>query len=108
LGQPEELDLSDVTLEVVERLQPLALHSGVALSTGSLPDLRVMGDRAHISRLLANLIENAIKYTSADGKSSPKQVVVETGCRSDADSSPHSALRTPHSALTRWAWVRIT
>ena len=35
----ETLDLSDLALEVVERLMPLARASGVELSTGELPEL---------------------------------------------------------------------
>src|SRR5205814_6459036 len=42
-----DLDLSDLTLEVVERLAPLAQHNGVQLSTGDLPELVVAGDRRY-------------------------------------------------------------
>jgi signal transduction histidine kinase len=75
----EELDLSDVALEVVERLAPLAERNGVKLFTGQLPELRVSGDRQYLSQMIANLVENAIKYT---GGPDPR-VRLETGFESD-------------------------
>jgi signal transduction histidine kinase len=59
----EELDLSDVALEVVERLAPLAERRGVKLSTGELPEVKVTGDRQYLSQMVANLVENGIKYS---------------------------------------------
>jgi two-component system phosphate regulon sensor histidine kinase PhoR len=61
----EEQDLSDVALEVVERLIPLAERKGVDLTTGELPELKISADRQYLSQMITNLIENAIKY--ADG-----------------------------------------
>ena len=58
----EDVDLSDVALEVVERLAPLARQRGVELSVGALPELVVSGDRLYLARAMSNLIENAIKY----------------------------------------------
>jgi signal transduction histidine kinase len=82
-GQPgirdEPLDLSDVTLEVVERLAPFARERGVVLSTGALPELRVRGDRAALSIALGNLVENAIKYAGHGGQTDGGHVRVETG-----------------------------
>jgi len=70
----EPLDLSDVTLEVVERLSPLAQGAGVQLFTGSLPELLVRGDRQFLGQMISNLVENAIKYTRGEAP----RVVVET------------------------------
>jgi signal transduction histidine kinase len=79
----EPLDLSDVTLEVMERLAPLARERGVVLSTGALPELRVRGDRAALGMALGNLVENAIKYAGhgayADSGRGRGCVRVETG-----------------------------
>ena len=75
--QKQELDLSDVTLEVVERLAPLAVNEQVRLSVGDLPELPVLGDRQYLSQMLSNLVENAIKYSK--GESS--RVQVEAGSR---------------------------
>ena len=73
--QKEDLDLSDVSLEVVERLAPLAVAHGVRLSAGELPELPIAGDRQYLVQMLTNLVENAIKYTCGEGP----HVQVETG-----------------------------
>jgi signal transduction histidine kinase len=72
----EILDLSDVALEVVERLAPLARRSGVTLSTGDLPEVKISGDRQYLIQMLTNLVENGIKYS---GGAQERQVRVETG-----------------------------
>jgi signal transduction histidine kinase len=66
--QREKVDLSDLALASVERLLPLAHQNQVILSTGNLPELLISGDPNHLSRMLTNLLENAIKYTSGIGK----------------------------------------
>jgi signal transduction histidine kinase len=63
----EEVDLSDIALACVERLLTLARQSQVTISTGELPELLVSGDPQYLSRMLMNLVENAIKYTSGIG-----------------------------------------
>lgn len=66
--EKQELDLSDLALEVVERLAPLAMTSQVRLSAGDLPELRVIGDRQLLTQMLTNLVENAIKYSIGEEK----------------------------------------
>jgi len=66
--QFEDLDLSDVSLEAVERMSALAGHRNIKLETGELPELRIRGDRQYLIQMISNLIENAIKY-SGDGQS---------------------------------------
>jgi heavy metal sensor kinase len=73
----EEVDLSDIALASVERLLPLAQQHHINLATGELPELLVMGDPHYLSRMLMNLVENAIKYTSGVGK----RVHVELACQ---------------------------
>ena len=63
----QEVDLSDIALASVERLLPLARQSGITLATGDLPELLVNGDQEYLSRMMLNLIENAIKYTGGRG-----------------------------------------
>ena len=72
----QEVDLSDITLASVERLLPLARLYQVTLATGDLPELLVRGDPQYLGQMLANLIENGIKYTSGTGK----RVYVELAC----------------------------
>ncbi len=71
----ETIDLADIALECVERLLPLAQQRQVTLTTGALPEVLVAGDRHYLSRMVTNLVENGIKYTSGAGK----RVMVEVG-----------------------------
>ncbi|HLI51944.1 MAG TPA: HAMP domain-containing sensor histidine kinase [Thermomicrobiaceae bacterium] len=65
--QRESLDLSDLVLEVIERLAPLAAKQGIELRVGELPELLLVGDRLYLSQMLSNIVENAIKYTRCFG-----------------------------------------
>jgi signal transduction histidine kinase len=85
----ESIDLSDLTLEVAERLAPLARTQGLILATGDLPELSIVGDPLFLRQMLTNLVENAIKYTSGVGT----RVHVETGCQ--------------QKERQQWAWVRV-
>lgn len=71
----ETLDLSDVALDVVERMAPLARQKGVKLEAGELPELLVNGDRQFLSQMASNLVDNAIKYSGGPDC----HVRVETG-----------------------------
>jgi signal transduction histidine kinase len=74
----ESLDLSDVALDVLERMAPLAKQKGVKLEAGELPELLVNGDRQFLSQMVSNLVDNAIKY----GEGPDCRVRVETGIES--------------------------
>ena len=80
------LDLSDVAVETVERLTPLANRNGVTLEAGSLPETWILADRQYLLQMLSNLVENAIKYSTGD----KRLVRVETG------------------AAAGGAWVRVS
>jgi heavy metal sensor kinase len=80
------LDLSDIALEAVERLAPLAERKNVRLETGDLPEVNLLGDRRYLLQMLSNLVENGIKYTGG----AEKRVRVETGLEGDS------------------AWVRVS
>ena len=69
------LDLSDVAVDGIDRLTPLAARKDVKLETGDLPETRVLGDRQSLLQMVSNLIENAIKYTEGEDK----KVRIETG-----------------------------
>ncbi len=93
----EPLDLSDLALEVVDRLTALADSQGVELRTGDLPEVLVSGDRQALDRVLINLVENGLKYSRGGG---PQGVLVETG---QVNADP---LRGQESAA--WGWVRVS
>jgi len=75
----EPLDLSDLALDVVERLVPLATRQEIKLETGELPEVLILGDRQSVTQMLTNLVENAIKYTAQNGTDQMRNVLVETG-----------------------------
>jgi heavy metal sensor kinase len=75
--QQDMVDLSDVALEVVERLSPLAAIKEIHLEAGDLPEVKICGDRAYLSQMISNLVGNAIKYVPAGNG----MVRIETGQR---------------------------
>ncbi len=80
----EVLDISELTLDVVERLIPLSQRHDVIIVTGEMPPVMVQGDRFYLSLLVNNLVENAIKY----GAGEERKVWIETGSDSSGvDSS---------------------
>ncbi len=62
------LDLSDVALEALERLESLAERHHVRLEAGDLPEAPINGNRQLILQLVSNLLENGIKYSSGTEK----------------------------------------
>ncbi len=85
----EAIDVSEVILDVVERLVPLAHERGIGLSLGELPELLVAGDRMSLTSMITNLIDNALKYPS---RIDPR-VHVESG-RGQAEQE-------------QWCWIRV-
>jgi signal transduction histidine kinase len=65
----ERIDLKPLLREVVDEMGPLARHSGVDLELhipDGLPDARA--DATRMKQVVRNLVDNAIKYTPADGR----------------------------------------
>ena len=77
--EKKPLDLSDIALDAVERLVPLAERKKVSLETGDLPEVNILGDRQYLLQMVSNLVENGINYTSGD----VRRVKVETGTDGD-------------------------
>jgi signal transduction histidine kinase len=67
-GAMAQIDLSAVILDVAELYAPLAEEKNIALSVMPTGVLTIEGNRSLISQALANLIDNAIKYTPAEGR----------------------------------------
>jgi signal transduction histidine kinase len=82
----EILDLSDLALDVVERLMPLSARQEIKLEAGELPEVSILGDRQSLTQMITNLVENAIKYTAQNELNKARQVLVETGINSALDS----------------------
>ena len=94
-----EVDLAAVAADACRLFQALAEEKGVRLSCDAPAVLPVSGDIRLLQRMLANLLDNAIKYTPAKGavtvsarRASPQRVVIEV-----ADTGPGiSAADLPH------------
>ncbi|HEV2460885.1 MAG TPA: ATP-binding protein [Ktedonobacterales bacterium] len=83
-----EVDLSDVVLDAVERLAPLAREGHVELSVGELTELTVEGDPLSLTQMVGNLVENAIKHGRPGGH-----------VRAECGAGDMERLG--------WAWVRV-
>jgi signal transduction histidine kinase len=88
-AQPEAVAMDVLLAELVELYQPQAEQQGIALSALSAPGQQVMGHRQLLAQAVANLIDNALKFTPSGGS-------VQLAARSDggrlvltvADSGP--------------------
>ncbi|GAA2699765.1 sensor histidine kinase [Actinoplanes palleronii] len=66
LQAPGPVLLGDVVEQVVEEHRPAATAAGVTISSGITP-VGVHGDEVLLTRLVANLVENAIRYNKTGG-----------------------------------------
>ncbi len=58
----------DVTIaDVVELYEPVASEKNISIIQNLTPKANLLGDRDLLFQVVANLIDNAIKYTGADG-----------------------------------------
>ncbi len=57
------VDLAALVAGVTELYEPLAEERGVALEVAPSGAVTIQGNRSLISQALANLVDNAIKYT---------------------------------------------
>ena len=75
-----EFDAAEIARDVSELYEPLAEEKGLALKLDAPWAAPVRGNRELVSQALANLVDNAIKYT-VPGKlnGSPAEIVVKTG-----------------------------
>ncbi|HET6470167.1 MAG TPA: HAMP domain-containing sensor histidine kinase, partial [Geminicoccaceae bacterium] len=91
-GGPDEgvapLDLAAVTRDVAELYQPLAEDKGLAFAVGTDDALPVRAGRHLVAQAVANLLDNAVKYTPAGGRvmvearaapAGPTLLVADTG-----------------------------
>ena len=62
------MDLSTVVADLAEIYQPIAEDAGLTLDAEVAPGIRIDGHRELLGQALANLLENAVKYTPAGGR----------------------------------------
>ncbi|MBN2462116.1 MAG: HAMP domain-containing protein [Dehalococcoidia bacterium] len=67
--KPEMVNLNSLVEEVIARFKPQAERKSVALSTDLFTGLpRIQADKDRIYQVITNLVHNAIKFTSQNGK----------------------------------------
>ncbi|HOZ45762.1 MAG TPA: HAMP domain-containing sensor histidine kinase [Candidatus Hydrogenedentes bacterium] len=62
-----DFDLADMVRDTCALFQPLAEESAIALHVGLCPSIHFWGDKGRLHRAVANLMDNAIKYTQPGG-----------------------------------------
>jgi signal transduction histidine kinase len=88
-GSMAPIDLAAVVADVAELYEPLAEEKGVSLSMAPAGMMMVEANRSLIGQALANLIDNAIKYTPAGGHVEVSAVETPSGIDlAVADSGP--------------------
>jgi signal transduction histidine kinase len=84
-----EFDAAEVVRDVSELYEPLAEEKGIALKIDAPVAAPVRGNRELVSQALANLVDNAIKYATPNGKfdgkldGNPAEIVVKAGGEGD-------------------------
>ena len=81
----ENVDLSELVASVVELYAPVSEERGIVLESSVAAGAHVQGNRQLLAQALANLLDNAIKFTPdgghirvvLDGSGSAPQVIVE-------------------------------
>jgi heavy metal sensor kinase len=61
------IDFSTLVQDACNLFQPLAEDKSITLLCNTEADINVSGDRPMLQRLVANLVDNALKYTDAGG-----------------------------------------
>src|SRR5579871_1248814 len=90
----EQVNLSELVASMVELYAPVSDERGIALSSSVAPGAAVQGNRQLLAQALANLLDNAIKFTPDGGRirvqlnqsgAGPEVVVEDTGPGIPAD-----------------------
>lgn len=85
--EKEEVDLYDLSREIVSRLSPLAAQKNIRMEITGEP-VRYWGIRQILDEMVYNVCENAVKYNNANGRVSvwagntlegPRIMVTDTG-----------------------------
>ncbi len=66
--RPRDFYLEELAVECVRAVRSMAAARGITLSYEPDAEMPIHGDEALVQRLMMNLLDNAIKYTSEGGK----------------------------------------
>lgn len=64
----QEIDFADVVQKACDLFQPIADNNGVILSANISLPCYISGDTQKVQRMVANLLDNALKYTPTKGR----------------------------------------
>ena len=90
----ETVDLSALVASVVELYEPVSEERGITLASEVAPGATVQGNRQLLAQALANLLDNAVKFTPDGGRvrvllkaagGTPEVIVEDTGPGIPAD-----------------------
>lgn len=91
----EVFDAAQMLEGLCELYQPLAAECGIAMEMGATGSLHLVGNKSLLSRAMANLIDNAVKYGSAGGhveirlETQPDNVRLIVADRGNGIDAPH-------------------
>ncbi len=97
-GEGANIDLKELMLSIVSDFVPMATRDGVELAVAAKESILIKASDAEVRLLLANLIENAIRYTPRGGT---VEVSIERECASARVEIRDSGIGIPQDALPR-------
>jgi two-component system, OmpR family, sensor kinase len=63
----EEVDLAEMVIDAVARLEPLAQRTGLSMIIAPQEELPVWGDAMYLSQMVTNVVENALIHAAGIG-----------------------------------------
>jgi signal transduction histidine kinase len=82
-----EVNVGDLVRQVIDLYGIVAEERGVQLTFAVAPDLVMPGDRIRLQQVLANLVDNAVKYTPAGGTVQVRASRTAAGTRLEVEDS---------------------
>jgi len=64
----EEVNLSELTEDACELFEPVAEDKHIAMTVQCEPNCVILGNKHNLQRMIANVLDNALKYTPENGK----------------------------------------
>jgi signal transduction histidine kinase/PAS domain-containing protein len=112
--QRDPVDLTDIVGTAVDQARPAADAKNVAVTTHLPPHLTITGDRQRLTQMVAALLDNAITYTPAGGRTdvrlthsddSAQITIADTGVGIPETERPHVFQRFYRGQITTQAAI---